>query len=62
MRAAMGVETNTPVPAREDSNQVWRARVTRPTIAISCDPMIMDVDTMVVEAPEELIVFSCDSF
>ena len=61
MRAAMGVETNTPVPAREDSNQVWRARV-QPTIAISCDPMIMDVDTMVVEAPEELIVLSCDSF
>lgn len=55
----MGVETNTPVPTREDSNQVSRARV-KPTIAISCDPMIMDVDTMVVEAPEEEL--SCDSF
>lgn len=52
MRAAMGVETNKPVPAREDSSQVWRARV-KYTIAISCDPMIMDVDSMVVEAPEE---------
>lgn len=52
MRAAMGVETNEPVPAREDSGQVWRVRV-KHTIAISCDPMIMDVDSMVVEAPEE---------
>lgn len=52
MRAAMGVETNKPVPAREDSSQVWQVRV-KHTIAISCDPMIMDVDSMVVEAPEE---------